>query len=278
VTGNPSRPNEAPFVAVALLAGVATLNWAVTLPGGPARAAIVLPLALLLPGGALAAALPGRVRDPLVALAIVPLLSVSFYAFGSLALAAANVELTRTSVVLAVDAFVAGCALVLVLRGEYEGLPPFRALRAVSPTAVAVVALAACVFVLATVTAPRVFPAERARASTRLAFAGEWARVAAAQPLPRRRLAVRLSLENHEGQPVRYRIAARLGGARWPVRKLTLRDGATWSGALAGAVRTRPCRQRLLVELTRPRLHRPPLSLALEFTSRARGCRNGGGS
>jgi uncharacterized membrane protein len=272
---SPQRPrlDEAPFVAVVLLAAAGALSWASTLPAGPVRALIVFPLALLLPGIALTAAFPGAVRDPLAAAALVPVISIAFYALSSLALALATIELTRTSVVLAVDALVGGCVLVLMRRGSV-GAFPLSVPDARRAAWVPLVAIAAAAFALTTVAAARLFPAEREHASTRFAFAGRWARVTGAQPLPRRRLAVRVSLQNHEGRTVRYRIAPRIGGRRWPVHTLELADGASWSGTIGGRVHARPCRQRLVVALKRSHRARP-LSLALELESGLAECRRG---
>lgn len=266
----PSR--DAALVAVTLLAAAGAWNWATALPSGPARALIALPLAFLLPGGAIAVVLPGRARDPVAGLAVVPLISIGFYVFAALTFAAAHVELTRTSVVLAVDALVGCCALLILIRGTAPGSPfvsiaPFR-LAAAAPF----VALAAATFAVASIAAARVFPAERVRPSTSLAFAGRWAHAAPARSLPRRRLAVGITLDNREGRTVAYRISASLAHVRWPRQAVVLREGEAWSGLVAGPVRARPCRQRLVVVARREGLRRAPLSLTLEFASRAKSC------
>jgi hypothetical protein len=260
-------------VAVVLLVAAGLLTLATALPADVIRTVLVLPTALLLPGCAVALALPGQARDPIPSMGVIPLLSLAFYAFSSLVLSAVGIRLQATSVALSVDVLVAACGAIFVLRRGEPGIAFRSGFGARAVALIALGAVAAVALTLVTVSAARVFTATPQPPYTEFALARQWSQVERA-PLvaPGARVDVPVSLANRTGQPVTYLITPVLAGVRGSIRRVQLAAGAQWAGTIGIRAHDLPCRQRLVIELARSRATRPMEELALELRTRTRRC------
>jgi uncharacterized membrane protein len=260
-------------VAVLLLVAAGLFTLATALPPDVIRTVLVLPTALLLPGYAVALALPGQARDPIPSLGVIPLLSLAFYAFSSLVLSAVGIRLQATSVALSVDVLVAACGAIFVLRRGDPGIAFRSGLGARAAALIALGAAALLALTVVTVSAARVFTATPQPPYTEFALAGQWSRVEMAPFVaPGGRLDVPVSLANRTSQRVTYLITPVLTGVRGSTRRVQLAAGAQWAGSIGIRAHDLPCRQRLVIELARSRATRPLEELALELRTRTRRC------
>jgi len=249
----------------------ALLTIATVMPSGPVRTAVVLPLALFLPGYALSLAIFGNLRDWAATAGISCFLSIAVYAFDGLLLHALSYRLTTHSIVVTVDAVVIACVATNIATTRHASLqlrPKAVVTRATYVTAfLAVAALAAS----AAVVTQRALPKPASAPFTEFAFAGRWSHVTTVISPTSSRLRVALTLHNQTGQKQLYRIAPVLAGRPWASRRVGLEAGERWTGLIEGPVLARPCLQRLRVALdTSPKVR--ITTLALEIRGRASAC------
>lgn len=252
--------------AAVLPAAAAAMTAGVLVPVPPIRAAVVLPLALLAPGYALAAAAGIRGRlDAVPTLALGALLSIAIYPLLALGLYATSIRLSTTSVVAATDAVVLLLSGVVALRTRFArdagtaGGGPAAVATDTSPASSwsgrrggvrFVVAVAVAVAVLAG--AMRLLPAAADAPYTQLYLAGHWSGLGAiVDAEPHQRLAVRVAIVNRTHARKAYRLAPTVdGGVHWPARVVTLQAGDRWVGFVTGRIPRRRCVHRLTLELS----------------------------
>jgi uncharacterized membrane protein len=257
--------------AALLLLGALVLTTTAALPPGAPRAALALPIALVLPGCALVAVLLRQERrDPALALAAGGIVSVAFYALVSLVLYGLGIRITVTSVILSVDVVVAGAATLLLLR------PLHRRERDTQRTwALAAVASAAALAALLAVTAARVFvpPSPAPLGFSSLSFDGTWAQAQGAPQLAagrRLRFAVRLGNETDRAQ--QYQLVASLGGRTWQTRTARLGSGRASTVGFDGVAPAGACSRRLSVVLFDGPPRRRLTSVTMQLRSAAPAC------
>ena len=250
----------------ALAAGA--LSGALLVPDTSVRAAIVLPIALLLPGYALLllAFGPGRRFDWVPGLALSALLSMAFLPLAGLALAAATVPPSTRSAAGAIDAVVVVALVASLARAwRRRGAHPDEAWLPAAPPADAggvrglggrgATALVACALALAGLglaVAPRFEPQARHRRPTRPSPSAARSRPAARPPPPRcrpcrppsarrrspaapaPRSTLQVAVANHTLRRVTYRLTPLVDGGAWAARTVMLAPGAVWHAGLAG--------------------------------------------
>lgn len=250
--------------ALVLLAGAVVLSAVTAAPVGWARALVSLPLALVLPGYAIAAALlPARRGDGAITLALAAVASVAFYALGSLALYGLGLRVAAWPVVVSVDIVVVAAAAVLVRRGTR---PP--SLDLVAARSVLAVAAGLAVAGLVAFGASRVFaPSSPTPAGfSSLAFTGAWAHAVTPPLLPAdRRLRFSVTVRNRTPGARRYVVVASLEGAPWQTRSLMLASGGMRVVEFDGVVAARPCSRRLYVALLAAAPRRRLTSVAMQL-------------
>ena len=254
---------------LSLLATSAAITLGALVPVPAIRAVLVLPLALVMPGYGLLAALGIRGRlDTVPTLALSVLLSIAIYPLLGLTLYAASIRLSTASVVAVTDALLLllAATLALSIRGAGAGAPgsgpssePSTAWDGARGAVlfVAVVALA----LAALAAAMRSLPARADVPYTQLYLAGRWARVATVvEAHPRRDVVVRVGIANRTDRREKYRLVPVVDRhIRWRPRRVTLEPGDRWVGAVSGRVPATSCVHRLTIRLYR---HGSPAALA----------------
>jgi hypothetical protein len=223
------RPPAARWRDLAAAAGLALAGLVLALipVPSPVRAAALLPLALFVPGYALAAALflPGEIGRDLRGVVSVAF-SVGVSAIGGLT-AELVVGLDRTAwAVLLASATVLAAAVAIHRRAAVEaaGSEPRPRLPRVGPVAPLAVLLAIAIAGWATASATEGVH----RQASRSHFTSLWL-------TPRdsgEDLAATVGVQNHEGQPVTYRLTVRRGTRRIGWWRLRLGAGQEWQGQL----------------------------------------------
>ena len=239
----------------------------VLIPQTYLRAAIVFPIALLLPGYAilLLAFGPHKRLDWVPALSLSALLSMAFYPLAGLLLAAASIAPSTQSMVVAVDVLVAVALAVSFLRSrrrrasvwstswvpaepphaeQQRGLDGKRMLVLVAAT----LALGGLGLGVARHFEPKPVP----QPYTAFYLTGAWSHpptpVAARAGTPVNPL---FSVTNRTHRPQTYKITPAVDGSiAWPSRTVTLSPGATWTGPLQGAMPAGLGLHELIVKLT----------------------------
>jgi len=267
----------------------------------------VLPLALVLPGYAVLTAAFGRgpQLDPLPAIALSSLLSLAIYALLALALNAASIRLSRESVLAASD-----CLIALLVALSLPGVRPWRALaedsiplpdeprpllhrirmdlkNQITPprrtesihlswpghgwalgylTAIVLSGLALVVILQHTAK-----PADAP--FTQFYFAGSWARISGIVDLAAgKTLGVEVGITNHTHLKQLYLLKPILEPSiRWPMEKILLAPGSTWSGMLRGPIIADNCVHRLAIQLRSAQNHPAVSSLTLWVRGAASG-------
>jgi hypothetical protein len=260
----PAGPVRGPAARAATMAAAGGLLAAGTLVATPGiRAAIVLPVAMLAPGYAIATLVMGRrgLGDPALMLALSALLSLSWYCLLGVLLYAIGVPFRGISVVAGADLPVVVAVVTESLRAR--AWPPATrwfdvgvagpATSRRRGTAGAGTALGVGVVAGAALVATALHwlgsPAETPY--SRLALAGRWANLQSAVAVqPRTTLDVPVSVANHGTTPRTYHLVPGLAtGQRWAVRRLRVAPGRTWTGALRGTVPRAACLNRLRIRL-----------------------------
>jgi hypothetical protein len=230
------------LVAAAVLAVVGLLPWAV-------KSVVTLPLALLLPGHALLAALgrPDRAigtggRIALRVVASLAVVSLTVLAVGSV------VGVSRASVVAGTWMVVSIAALA-----SWNRVAPTRAETPgphVTQSGV-VLGLTALVGVIVVVGALVVLPDPLDSPYSRLSVTGT--SKASGSPIlvdSGTTATVRVQVENGTGVARSYRVIPAIdGGALWKAPKVRLGPGETWSGTIKGKIPKDACVSRLTVAL-----------------------------
>ena len=265
--------------AALLVALAAAMTLGVAFLPNTARAIVVLPTALLLPGYALVAAILGAEgRDRALDLALASIVSVATYALAAVALYALSVRLSASNLLVAVDGLVLLAVTVLLARVIAAGRVPRgaawtrsdwrKSLRALAFFAMAAAAVPGFIAVV------RVFPAPSPTPFTEFSLSGDWSRLSGpAQVGKARRVRVELQLRNETTHPQAYQITPSLdGGGQWASRRLQLAAGESWSGSVAGRIGARRCSQRLTLALDTIRPARPVTKLAVELQRPQTAC------
>jgi uncharacterized membrane protein len=242
------------------------LSVCVLVPQTYARAAIVFPIALLLPGYVIVLSVFGPTRhfDWVPTLSLAALLSMAFYPLAGLLLTAVSIAPSTESVVGTVDVLVAATFVVSALRSlqgptrhRAPWLPaepphdePTRGMDSWRVLVLTVTALALAGSGLAA--AHALEPRPTTQPYTAVYLAGPQSHqptpVVAASGAP---LRVVVGVTNHTQRPQTYRLAPTVDGTgAWPVRTVTLLPGATWSGPLSGTVPTGRGLHELVVKFT----------------------------
>lgn len=278
----PVRLRPGSFVVPGVAALV--LSASVLIPLTSIRAAVVFPVALLLPGYAILLLAFGSNRrlDPIPALALSTLLSMAFYPLASLGLAAASIALSTRNIVGAVDALVAATLLVSFLRGRrLRGLPrPASWLPAEPPhresergmDAKRMVVLTAAAVVLAGLAVGLVLHVESKPASlpyTQFYLTGAQSHSStpptASGGAP---LSLPVGVTNHTHRLQTYRIEPEVDGrSAWPARSVTLPPGGTWTGRVRGRMPADHGLHELIITLTREPQSTPVGSLTVWLRS-----------
>jgi uncharacterized membrane protein len=209
------------------------MTLASVLATGALRAALVLPFALLVPGYALLrAAVPSReLRDPFAGVALGVVLSFAFYMAVTLAMTAASVKYSDSSVLIASDVGIALLALVAFVRGATAASAALGVRRAVR-SAVFVVAIASAVTLA--VVLKDALPGPQPQEFTQFYITGPIARASGPVRLAGgESLHVSLAVTDHSrpGQLARsYRITSRVDQRSSSVLATrTLAPGQTWT-------------------------------------------------
>jgi hypothetical protein len=251
-------PARLPLVALGVM------NLGVLMPLPALRAALTLPLALLVPGYAVLMAAFGHRprRDAPLTLALTVLLSMATYPLVALALSAAAIPIRTGSVIVSIDGLVALLVAMAVLRTRRErrtagvSVVPFVTTTGLrSPwngarggmlfaalVAIAIAALAAAL---------TLWPAPTDQPYTQFYLAGSWVHLSTiVRARSHQKLVVDVGITNQTHRRQRYQIVPRLdGGPGWPGRTVTVPDRQSWSGSLDGDVPADGCVHRLSIAL-----------------------------
>jgi uncharacterized membrane protein len=248
-------------------AAALVLSVGVLIPQTYVRAAIVFPVALLLPGYAILVLAfgPNRRLDWVPSLSLSALLSMAFYPLAGLILAAASIALSTKSIVGAVDVLVAAALAVSFLRSRPRTEPPNRAtwlpaepphsepVRGINGKRMLILTAAALVLAgLGLVVALHFEPKAASPPYSAFYLTGAWshlsAPVAATGGTPLRLL---VGVTNRTNRLQTYQIEPQVDGAiAWPTRSVTLLPGDTWSGPILGKMPRDRGLHELIVTLT----------------------------
>jgi hypothetical protein len=255
--------------ALPLLFGAAAMTAGLALDG-PLRAAVELPLALLLPGTSILAAARGdRPARPAsdVGLALV----FSFAAWILIALTCFVIAqpFTTTAVIAGADVIIVGAAVVCLARGTPLTTLAGSAATRVPAAQLLVYALAviAVIGIVGFASRETPEPAPYQQQYTEIALAGRWADVRSAIAVidgagP---VSVEISVANHTHTAKTYEIAPVMRDAGWGVRTIELAAGSSWRGLVSGRVPKGGCLHRLLVTVRPTDAATPVGSVTLWF-------------
>ena len=242
------------------------LSVCVLIPQTYVRAAIVFPIAVVLPGYVivLSAFRPARHFDWVPTLSLAVLLSLAFYPLAGLLLAAVSIAPSAESVVGAVDVLVVAAFVVSACRSPRGALqhralwlpaqppddPAARGMTAPRVLVLTVTALALAGLGLAA--AHGLEPRPAAQPYTAVYLAGPQSHQAtplvASAGAP---LRVAVGVANHTQRRQTYRLAPAVDGTRvWPARTVALPPGATWTGTLSGTAPAGRGLHELVVKFT----------------------------
>jgi hypothetical protein len=235
-----------------LLLGAALMNAGLLL-AGPARAAIELPLAMVLPGaGVIAAARGSRPARPASDIGLAIVLSFAVWISVALACFVLRQRLTTAAFVVGGDLVMLASIATCVVRAA-----PLSTLVGAASTrdqrlrfALFALAAAGCggTVALGAYAAPTPAP------YSQIALAGPWAHVASAVAVqPGRPVAVDVVVSNHTAATRTYVVAPVMQGAAWKARNVALDPGESRHVELRGRVPRGGCLHRLSVVL-----HDPP--------------------
>ena len=230
------------LVAAGALAVMALLPWAI-------KSVVTLPLALLLPGHALLAALDRSDRSlgmggrlALRVAASLAMISLTVLAVGS------AIGVSQESVVAGVwivtsVAALAGWNRAVPTRAETPG--PHWTQSGVVLALTALVALVVVVGALVLLPDPLDAPYSRLSVAGSTKASGSPIRVTSGTTA-----SVRVQVENGTGRSRSYRVIPAIdGGALWKAPKVQLGPGETWTGTIEGTIPRDACLARLTVAL-----------------------------
>lgn len=230
------------LVAAGVLAVTALLPWAI-------KSVVTLPLALLLPGHALLAALdrPDRAlgtggRVALRVVSSLAMISLTVLAVGS------AIGVSQESVIAGVWiatslAALAGWNRALPTRAETPG--PHWTQSGVVLVLTALVALVVVVGALILLPDPLDAPYSRMSVAGSTKASGSPIRVTSGTTA-----SARVQVENGTGRARSYRVIPAIdGGALWKAPKVQLGPGETWTGTIEGTIPRDACLSRLTVAL-----------------------------
>lgn len=230
------------LVAAGVLVLVALLPWAV-------RSLVVLPLALVLPGHALLAALdrPDRGLGTGGRLALRVILSLSAISLSVLAVGSV-VGVSKASVLAGTWMFVSIAALASWTRDvptKAESAGPRWTQSGVVLVLTALVGLVVVVGALVLLPEPLDSPYSRISVTGTSKASGSPIRVRSGTTA-----SVQVQVENQTAKTHAYRVIPAIdGGALWKAPKVRLAPGERWSGTIEGKVPKDACLSRLTVSL-----------------------------
>ncbi|MDQ3890525.1 MAG: DUF1616 domain-containing protein [Actinomycetota bacterium] len=268
------EPLRIRFEPLRVALALAALNIAVLFPE-PFRAAVVLPLALILPGRALllATRLPQAAGERFQRLALEGMCSVALYPLLLLVFAAISVKVTPVAVLAGTDALVVGLLAVAAFRllAERTEAPPLPAVDARPERVWSRVFVAAVLLAFAAASITRAaLPQPHDPGSVFFSLAGRSAHVRGVQVVtPGSAAAVTVSVANTTSAERTYRVSATIGGLTWEERRVRVPAHASWHGALSGPVPPASCPERLSLALVPLRRGEPVRTLTLYFRTRA---------
>jgi hypothetical protein len=239
--------------ALPLLTGAAAMTAGLALDG-PLRAAVELPLALLLPGtSVLAAARGDRPARPAsdVGLALV----FSFAAWIVIALVCFVIAqpFTTAAVIVGADLIVVAAAAVCLARGTpLTTIAGSGAARMpAGQLLIYALAIVSVIGVVAFATRSSPAPAPHSQQYTEIALAGRWADVRSTVAVigGARPVSVEISVANHTHAPKTYKVVPVMRGSSWGIRSFELAPGSSWRGLVSGRVPEGGCLHRLLVRV-----------------------------
>jgi hypothetical protein len=255
--------------ALPLLLGACAMTAGLALEG-PLRAAIELPLALLLPGTSILVAARGaRPARPASDVGLALVLTFAAWILIALTCYVAGQPFTTTAIVIGANLIVGSAAAVCLARGTplttLTGSTAGRAFPA--PLLIFALAVFAVVGVIAAATRSVGAPAPYVQPYSEIALAGQWADVRSvvavskgAGPVP-----VELTVANHTQGAKTYEVVPVMHDASWGARTIELAAGATWRGFVSGRVPRGGCLHRLLVTVGEVGAQKPVGSVTLWF-------------
>jgi hypothetical protein len=240
-------PGQAVVFAAALIVAFMQL-----LPAGPARAVVVIPIVLLVPGWAAYVAIFGGARpaDVVVGLTFMVALGMGVLIVNGLVLNAVGVRLSETTLV--VGPALLACVMLIVARwgGADTSLPiPVAALpRAVVPAIV--VCLSLVIGAAAVTYAADRLPSPVSQPFTELSFAPAYASAGqASRVVPGQVVTLPLELRLRGLAHVSYRVRTYLDGAQVGATNASVL-APLWSGAVSVAVPPGRCLHKVRVVFT----------------------------
>jgi len=255
--------------ALPLLACAALMTAGLAVDG-PLRAAIELPLALLLPGASVLAAARGRrPARPATDVGLAVVLSFAAWILIALTCYVLAQPFTTTAVIAGGDIVVVASALVCLARGAPLATLTGSADRRVPAGQLLLYALAvaAVIGVVAVATRSAPEPAPYTQSYSEIALAGRWADVRSPVAVISRAgpVSVELSVANHTQATKAYRVVPVMREANWSARTFELAPGASWRGLVRGTVPEGGCLHRLLVSVREAGAAKPIGSVTLWF-------------
>lgn len=260
------RVTPVPAPARLLLAALLVMSVGVMVPVPLARAVLVLPAALLVPGYALLAAAFGATkrRDVVPDLALSALLSMALYALLSIGLYAAAIRLSTASVLSGIDvisAVLIAYAVWRTTRTTWQAPAPLVMATAwarspwVGARAGLLFGAIVGVVIVALAVAMRLLPTPAAPPYSQFYLAGAWSRLGTTVSVrPHTPLAVHVGISNQTHEPHVYRIDATVDqgvqgvqGVRWAQRHVAIAAGHTWTGTMSGYVPASGCIHRISI-------------------------------
>jgi hypothetical protein len=255
--------------ALPLLACAAIMTAGLALTG-PLRAAIELPLALLLPGASvLAAARGSRPARPTSDVGLAVVLSFAVWILIAMTCYVVSQAFTTTAVIVGADLIVVASAAVCIARGaplatlagSAAGRMPVAQLLAFALAVLAVVAI------VAGATRELNSPEPSTQPYTEIALAGQWAGVQSVVSVKggTAAVSVELAVANHTPSVKSYRLVPAMRAAHWGTRTFELAPGESWRGRVTGTIPKGGCLHRLLVSVHEAAARTPVGSVTLWF-------------
>ena len=256
--------------ALPLLAGAALMTAGLAVDG-PLRAAIELPLALLLPGASVLAAARGRrPARPAIDVGLAVVLSFAAWILIGLTCYVLAQPFTTAAVILGANLIVLVSAAVCVARaaplstlvGTTVGRVPTMQLLTFA------LAILAVVGIVAGATRELSAPEPHSQPYTEVALAGNWAGVQSSvrgHGTHAAGLGREISVANHTHAPRTYRVVPAMRDARWGTQTFELAAGEKWRGSVSGTIPKGGCLHRLLVSVHETGAPAPVGSVTLWF-------------
>jgi uncharacterized membrane protein len=267
-------PLQLSFEPLRVGLALVVLNVAVLFPE-PFRAAVVLPLALVVPGRALVLAtlVERQVEDRFQRLALETVCSAASYPLLVLVFALFSVPVRPLAVLVGTDALVVTLLVVASRRlpreeTETEELRPAAARFERRWGAVFVAAVFLAFSGVAVTRAALPEAGDSGSVSFSLAHAS--AQVSGVQVVPPgSKAAVTVRVENMTTEARTYRLAAKIRGHSWPTSMLRVPARSSWEGTVSGEVPPTSCPERLSLALVPVGRDEPVRTLTVYFRTSA---------